>query len=488
MAPPSGIIEYGHAPSAQSRVAPPGPPGPLLRSRKRLIACCDGTWLDSSMGLMNSKIPVPSNVTRITHAIKAKSSDGVPQVVYYQAGIGTEGGIVNKIIGGATGQGLSQNIRETYTFLANNYSNGDEIFLIGFSRGAFTARSVAGLIAAVGLLTKSGLPDLAEVFKDVQRQRDPNYVPANPDIPFPNKPSASDPRYRATLEREGLTRLGIKIKVVGVFDTVGSLGIPRIGVLERFGVQRRDTREFLFYDTNLDNCIENAYQALALDENRTSFSPAVWEKPPNNTTNLRQVWIPGTHSNVGGGYPDQGMANISLAWMISQLEPFIDFDADYILECHEETKTYYRDTGQKPRPWSFGKIYNTLTGIYLLDGSTTRTPGAYYRIDPATGRPSSKPLRQTNEYIHPSARTRLELDGPGKDDRGAYEGAALDPYKLKYEDDPANGTRPRAMWVSRSKARKGAPRKEIPESPLWDKERRLLKESPKMYDYVLGVG
>ncbi|KAL8692106.1 MAG: hypothetical protein Q9218_002802 [Villophora microphyllina] len=465
-----------------------GPSGPYLRSRKRLIACCDGTWLDSAMGLMNKKLPIPSNVTRITHAIKAKSSDGVPQIVFYEPGVGSEGGIINRIIGGATAQGLSDNIRQVYSFLANNYSNGDEIFLVGFSRGAFTARSVAGLVAEVGLLTKSGLPDLAEVFKDFQHKRDPNYRPANPNIPFPGKPSASDPSYARTMERDGLTRLGIKVKVVAVFDTVGSLGIPRVGWLERLRIQTRSTKEFLFYDTCLDNHIENAYQALALDENRTAFSPAVWEKPAGNTTNLRQVWFPGVHSNIGGGsYEDQGMANITLAWMMSQLEPFLDFDPDYILDCYDETRMHYKATNQKPRPWSFAKIYNSLTGIYVLDGSTTRTPGSYFRVDPFTGRATSKPLRQTNEYIHPSARTRLELGGPGKDDHGAYEGKALDPYKLKYEDNPQNGTRPLAIWVSRSK-RKGAPRKELPESPLWDKEKQLLKESPKMYDYVSGVG
>ncbi|KAL8859634.1 MAG: hypothetical protein Q9198_010627, partial [Flavoplaca austrocitrina] len=105
------------------------PPASKLRSRKRLIACCDGTWLDSTMGLMNQKIPVPSNVTRISHAIKAKSSDGIAQIVFYQPGVGTEGGIISRVVGGATGEGLSGNIRETYAFLANNYSNGDEIFL-----------------------------------------------------------------------------------------------------------------------------------------------------------------------------------------------------------------------------------------------------------------------------------------------------------------------------------------------------------------------
>ena len=157
-------------------------------------------------------------------------------------------------------------------FICNNFSRDDEIFLFGFSRGAFTARSVAGLIGGVGLLTKAGLPYLAEVFKDFENRKNPNYQPANPDSPFPNKPSASDPRYEEELEKLHLTRLDIGIKVVGVFDTVGSLGIPRIPWLERLHLQTRSTKEFLFYDTNLNNNIQNAFQALALDEHRASFS------------------------------------------------------------------------------------------------------------------------------------------------------------------------------------------------------------------------
>ena len=161
-------------------------------------------------------------------------------------------------------------------FICNNFSDyaeaKDEIFLLGYSRGAFTARSIAGLIAGVGLLTKAGLPYLAEIFKDFENRKNPNYRPANPDSPFPNKPSASHPRYDEELEKRNLTRLDIDIKVVGVFDTVGSLGIPRIPWLERLHLQTRSTREFLFYDTNLNNHIQNAFQALALDEHRASFS------------------------------------------------------------------------------------------------------------------------------------------------------------------------------------------------------------------------
>ena len=153
------------------------------------------------MGLQSGKLPLPSNVTRLSQAIKPTSSDGIQQVIYYQAGIGSTGSFLNRVIGGATAQGLSENIRNAYSFIATNYSVGDEIFLFGFSRGAFTARSVAGLIAGVGLLTKTGIHYLAEVFKDFENREDPRYRPAYPDQPIPNKPSASSPAYKEDLAR-----------------------------------------------------------------------------------------------------------------------------------------------------------------------------------------------------------------------------------------------------------------------------------------------
>ncbi|OCL01462.1 hypothetical protein AOQ84DRAFT_402491 [Glonium stellatum] len=298
----------------------------------------------------------PSNVTRLSRAIRPISKDGIPQIVYYHFGVGSQGGIVNKVVGGSTGEGLSESVREGYSFLSSNYTPGDEIFLIGFSRGAFTARSIAGLIAQVGLLTKAGLGYLGVIFKDVQHQRDPDYRSRNPNIPFPDKPSAHDPRYREELARRGLTRLNISIRAIGVWDTVGSLGTPRIGWLTQVGLQNEESKKMSFYDTKLSNCIENAFQALALDERRTAFSPAVWEKPPGNQTTLRQVWFPGVHSNVGGGYDDQQLANITLAWMMSQLEPFLDMRTEYILDQEEENARYYKKDHQRIRPWSFGEF------------------------------------------------------------------------------------------------------------------------------------
>lgn len=337
---------------------------------KRLIVACDGTWNDSNDLSKNGKIAVPTNITRLSRAIKAVSQDGVQQIVDYHSGLGTEGTKFSRFLGGATGKGLAENVREAYSFLANNYHHGDEIFLLGFSRGAFTARSIGGLIGEMGLLTKKGLHSLPEVYSDFQHRHDESYIPAYPDLPFPRKPSASDPRYAQELERRGLTRLDIPIKVIGVWDTVGSLGIPRIGFLQRAGLQMRQSRATTFYDTKLSHCVENAFQALALDEQRSSFSPAVWEKPEGNRTTLRQVWFPGAHANVGGGYDDQQIANISLAWMMSQLEPFLDMRDEYLFEQDEQNEKYYRKTEGELRPWSFGRLYTELTGVFALGGST----------------------------------------------------------------------------------------------------------------------
>lgn len=194
------------------------------------------------------------------------------------------------------------------------------------------------------------------------------------------------------------------------------------------------------------------------------------------------------HSNVGGGYADQQLANITLAWMIAQLEQFLDFDPDFIRTQYTETRSYYLSTAQTPRPWSFGEIYNSLRGIYMLGGMKTRTPGAYMRVSPETGRELQKGLRDTNEYVHASVRARTELGGPGVEDRGEYECRALEGYRLKVagERERARGE-PAAVWESRARKR-GGPRRVLAESPLWETERRLLGYSPEVYDYLLEGG
>ncbi|TIA14653.1 hypothetical protein D6C81_06646 [Aureobasidium pullulans] len=427
-----------------------------------------------------------SNVTRISRAIKPASSDSIPQIVYYHYGVGSQGGIVDRVYGGATGQGLSEAVREGYSYLATNWEIGDEIFLFGFSRGAFTARAIAGLIDNIGMLTKDGLPYLAEIFRDVQHRHDPDYKPKHPNKPFKNKPSVMDPRYSHELERRGMTRLRVPIKVIGVWDTVGSLGTPRIGWLEKVGIQSSASKRMSFYDTRLCDCVEYAFQALALDERRSAFQPALWEKKPGNETVLRQVWFPGVHSNVGGGLEDQELANITLAWMMSQVTPFLDMDLDYVLDQQDDTERYYKESKQKPRSWSFGKIVDSMTGIYALGGATTRTPGRYYVVDPTDGRKTDIPLQSTHEYMHPSVRSRLRLKGPGVNDEGLYEPKALRDWKLyvEYDGEKGRGGRPDIFWKLRASDRNVTART-IPEAPLWPLERELLEIDPEIEDFVL---
>ena len=153
------------------------------------------SWLE------NGHLQVPSNVTRICRAIKSKTDrENISQIVYYQAGVGTGMSLWDQVAGGGTGMGLSEHCREAYAFLASNYSPGDQIVLLGFSRGAFTARSIAGLIGRIGLLTKLGMGSFYQVFKDYENSKNPRYVSNWPSTPFPNRPNFNDPSYAKELE------------------------------------------------------------------------------------------------------------------------------------------------------------------------------------------------------------------------------------------------------------------------------------------------
>lgn len=388
------------------------------------------------------------------------------------------------MVGGATGGGLAEIVREGYQFISTNWIRGDELFLFGFSRGAYTARAIAGLIGEVGVLTREGLPFLAEIFKDVQHKHDPNYRPKHPDIPFPDKPSFSDPLYLKEMQRRRLTTLNVPIKVVGVFDTVGALGTPKIGWLERAGLQSSAMKEMAFYDTALSNCIEFAFQALALDERRYAFQPTLWEKFPDNNTVLRQVWFPGAHANIGGGYEDQQIATITLAWMMAQCQPFLDMDIDYLLDQWEDAEDYYEKHRDKVRPWSFGKIWDGMAGIYALGGTKIRSPGRYCAVDPTNGKETHEPLEDTHEYVHPCVRARVKLGGPGIDDHRRYEPKALRDWKLMIEARDDGGKWPDVFWRSRSRPEEGFA-KILPEAPLKALETELLQYDPETRDYVL---
>ena len=261
---------------------------------KRIIFCADGTWQTPMSG---------TNVYRLYKALAAASD----QIAFYDDGVGADAKGLDRILDGAFGNGILQKIQDGYTKIAHVYEPGDEIFLFGFSRGAYTARSLAGMIAACGLPAGSFSDDcISQAFAAYR----------NP------------PNRAAILATLAACALGTAtIRMIGVWDTVGSLGIPAI-----FG--GIDHARYGFLDTNLHPGVKNAFHAIGLDEQRRQFPSTLWTSAPAPGQTIEQVWFSGCHGDVGGGTPlagpvDDGtrLSDITLAWMAAKAEALgVTFD------------------------------------------------------------------------------------------------------------------------------------------------------------------
>jgi len=252
---------------------------------RKLIVLFDGTW--------NNK-KSRTNVIRMREAIASSGPDDREQPCFYDPGVGTRW---YDIIGGAFGHGLSENIRQGYRWLAQKYQANDEIYVFGFSRGAYTARSLVGLIRKCGILKSA---DESRVERAYDLYRDKSVAPDDP------KAVA----FRASESREA------RVRFIGVWDTVGALGIPASRV--PFG---RDY--FQWHDTDLSKIVDHAYHAVATDENREDYAVAVWTKIKPENIAVEQKWFVGAHANVGGGYdkhPPDALPNFPLRWMQDKAE------------------------------------------------------------------------------------------------------------------------------------------------------------------------
>jgi uncharacterized protein (DUF2235 family) len=323
---------------------------------KRLVVCCDGTWNDADSGAGYT------NVSRLAWAITPTDmrNGGIAQIVFYQSGVGTEGDIVDKIKGAGLGLGLAHNVRDAYTFVCNNYCDGDEIFLFGFSRGAYTARSVAGLIGYAGLLLKRDLDRFFELWDGYRTAKKEDHVD-----PLP--------KFEGRFE-------DVVIKCIGVWDTVGSVGIPG-------NIDHVFKDYYGFHDTELGARVDCALHALALDEQREDFVPTLWTQKQAGKDRgqvLKQVWFAGVHSDVGGGYPVHGSSDVALAWMASEVEPLLGIDFDYLKAR--------RDVSSK---WSLGMLHDSRDGFWKARGKVDRTPLAKDRKDSC-------------ESVHPSVAERIK--------------------------------------------------------------------------------
>ncbi len=261
---------------------------------KRIVICCDGTW--SKPDQMQGGVLSPSNVTKVALCVAPAGPEGVEQRLFYDKGVGT--GAFDRIRGGAFGWGISEKILAAYRFLIANYDPGDELFFFGFSRGAYTVRSTFGLVRNSGLLKREYAGKLDDAYALYRRRDDASHPDA-----------VESELFRKSFSHEP------RAKFMGVWDTVGALGIP-VGGLFRFINSR-----WTFHDLDLSRWVDNAHQALAIDEKRKPFAPAIWRQHPQAVGQvLEQIWFAGVHSNVGGGYSDTGLSDLALLWMVNKAE------------------------------------------------------------------------------------------------------------------------------------------------------------------------
>lgn len=301
---------------------------------KRVILCADGTWNVRDQVDKATKKRHPSNVTKVARAVRRRASNGIDQIVYYHDGIGTAGGL-DRFTGGAFGEGIEANIRELYRFIVYNYEPGDDLYFFGFSRGAFTVRTLAGFMNKLGLIHKDDdyyVPDIYNCYESSKGPGSPEWAKAFHNI----KDTHPCP----------------PIRFIGVWDTVGALGAP--GFLGQ--ILNKD--KYRYHDIELNPNIENAYQALGIDERRKPFKPNLWARPSGWRGKLEQAWFPGVHCNVGGGYSPDGLANEPLHWIVEKAEGLgLEFDSAYLnhfTPCfnsvlHDSMTATYQVMGQHVR-------------------------------------------------------------------------------------------------------------------------------------------
>jgi hypothetical protein len=330
--------------------------GAVVPRKKRIILLLDGTWNDSAASdndtnivrledlivrtLRDSSTGTAATADKLAHGYV---TDGQENIVLYQRGVGT--GTLDRFKGGTLGLGLHDNIRRAYKFVSYHYETGCDLYVFGFSRGAYTARSLVGYIAAAGLLTRE------------------NCTRANEKLAWDYYRSPPADRFPAVGVRlDGLIhdRATVRVKCLGVFDTVGALGVP-FGWFRKFNLQK-----YGFHDVELSSITEYNLHAMAVDEHRRPFEAAVWRKPrfKNLNSTTEQVWFPGAHADIGGGYVSAearklvsklpALEDVALHWMLKRLkyycedfpinlEKWQDADATYsVLDHHDERDWKYK--------------------------------------------------------------------------------------------------------------------------------------------------
>jgi uncharacterized protein (DUF2235 family) len=336
---------------------------------KRLVLLCDGSWLDPEPA------PRPGNVRRLARLIAPRSAQGVEQVLYYHPGAGTAARL-DRRDPQAFGQGLDAEIQSLYRFLLWNHAPGDEIFVFGACRGAYIARSLVGMLRNAWLLERAHEARLPQAYHVYRTHWGPDAE------------NAVD--FRTGIARE------VRVRFLGVWDTVGERGIP-LALFPGFDAER-----YLFHDTRLSRIVDHACHALAIDERRAALPATPWRTRADRTR-TEQAWFAGAHADVCGGAREQGLANVTLQWMVEQATR-----AGLAMERSALQSMLAEDTAEVVHGWippaqrAHGIAWRTIGGA---NADETLHPGAEQRFlrDPAY-RP-----RNLREFLARDEQIRLPL-------------------------------------------------------------------------------
>ncbi len=287
-----------------------------MADNKRIALFLDGTW---------NNVSDNTNVWRLK-SLCTRSSE---QLVYYSAGVGTQTG--ERISGGMFGIGINEEVMDAYQWLIEHYEPNAQLFIFGFSRGAFTARSLAGFISKCGLLKPGSPVSMKQLFERYRKGTAPT-------VRALDKVESGLP-----LEDQWIREYSrpIPIWFQGVWDTVGALGVPLPCIPN---VSRED---FAFLETDLRINDTHAYHALAIDEHRKAFAPTLWVKstpkqgdtpPARDLDHVEQRWFVGAHANVGGGYENDLLAQIPLQWLMNKaIAHGLEFNDNVVIDGNENT-------------------------------------------------------------------------------------------------------------------------------------------------------
>lgn len=366
---------------------------------KKLIVCCDGLWREPSAsqtiekmaqqalisGDQASLIPNSiSNVLKFTYALNPKHSpehDGTnisstlnnQQLIYYHPGNQSKG-LIQRWLSNQLGAHTHQQILSVYEFLITNYRPGDKIYILGASQGAYSARSIAGLISTLGILKPEDLPYLDEAFQYYQ-------------TPIEQRGHGKFYHVHQLAQHAQEANRIPQIEFLGVWDCVGGNGAP----LPIFN-SASHWRHLGFHNTKLSSQVKNAYHALALDETQRGFTPDLWTDK-HDGSHVKQVWFSGSHLDICGGGTQSGLADITLQWMIEQAEHHgLSFDHDYLSKiCQPDLEKNITHSDSQ-----FDKTLDR-TGIHKIHIRQPKTTQFGLAHDQSA----------INETVHPSVQLRL---------------------------------------------------------------------------------